>query len=38
MMACAIIDGISDRVQANTTPNPMAIMRRLAIMPALCAE
>jgi hypothetical protein len=35
MMACAMIDGISDRVQANTTPNPTAKVRRLTTMPTL---
>jgi hypothetical protein len=36
-MAWAVIDGISDRVHANTIPNPTASMRRLTIMPALYA-
>jgi hypothetical protein len=34
---CAMIAGIRDRVQANTTPNPTAYMKSPAIMPALYA-
>jgi hypothetical protein len=35
MMAWATIDGKRDRVQANTTPNPIAITNKLAIMALL---
>jgi hypothetical protein len=35
MMAWATIDGKRDRVQANTTPNPIAITNKLAIMAML---
>ena len=34
-IACATIEGISDRVQANTTPKPIAVIKRLTTMPTL---
>jgi hypothetical protein len=35
MTACATIDGRSERVHAKTTPNPTALMNRVATIPAL---